>query len=81
MMGLVTINAQAQEKTTVTTKDTCKNEEKKVLKQQKVKTKKLSKKDKKELMKRSVKTAGYVEASAEDKHRDSIAGVTNIKLY
>ena len=81
VMVLATLNAQAQEKTMVTVTDTCKVKTAKGGIQQKAKVKKLSKKEKKDLLKKSTKTAGYVEASAEDKHKDSIAGATNLKLY
>lgn len=45
------------------------------------KPKKLSKKEKAKLLMKSNKPAGYVEPSAEDRRKDSIAGTTNIKLY
>ena len=85
VMVLATICAQGQEKTTVTINDTCKVEGQtssktvKVTKKQKMK--KLSKKEQRQQLMKRNKTASYVEASAEDKHKDSIAGVTNLKLY
>lgn len=76
VMVLATICAQGQ---------TCKVESQtssktvKVTKKQKMK--KLSKKEQRQQLMKKNKTASYVEASAEDKHKDSIAGVTNLKLY